>query len=205
MHAAVSAQNVDVVRLLLERGVNASFADWQRRTPLGIARSLGNNEIAAILTNELRSKAMNISDTSAPPPNCRDPDLTTFARAARLKAKEKPVEDYILFAQSVIGSWSKQHKIFLNPDLPEFLSKQVELFREVICYPGNGSQTARLCKDLLENKSKLTSIIVDDLNDAFVAKRSATTWLAARMSSSIGIDFRRAGYVVEGPNKMRFT
>ena len=202
IHAAVTANNIDVVRLLLQRDITASFADSQGRTPLGIARSQRHVEVSELLKTTLESRGMNTSETAVPPTNCHNDLLVTYARPVQIASKSQDEEEFVPFAKTVIQSWESKNNIFVNPDVPEFTGRQITLFEQIICDPRNNPDTLSKCKALLANKIKLKNLVTKNLDTTFIEKQKTTTWLAADLANSIGIDFARAGYTVHGPNQI---
>ncbi len=200
VHVAVSAQRLDVLRLLLERGVRADLGDFQGRTPLALAR--GNKDIAEVLTRALQGKGMNVTETAPTPPHCDDPNLTTYARQEPSRQQGPPVVDFVSLATDVIARWSKQQNVFLNSDLPQTVGYQIGLFRSIMCYTGNEAAIVKSCEQLMANRPAVRALIEEDLRETFIQKKQPITVLAARLSNAIGVDWRRSGYSTIAPNMM---
>jgi ankyrin repeat protein len=193
MHAAVGAQNEASVRLLIERHVRADLANSKGVTPLGLARRLGSDQIRQEVINDLQAEHRNVEDAANPPPDCRNPALTTLARSEP-QPSDTTLPDQTPLARAVIAQWSSGNHIVLDPKLADGINKQITFFYQIDCYKGNDSPSVRACFSLLSDKRRLADILVTDLNETFLQHRNPIPWFAARLSSSIGVDFTRAGY-----------
>ena len=202
VHAAVAANNLDVVRLLLSRNLIVSFADSQGQTPLGIAKRLPSNDISNLLIDYLNSKGMNVSETGGPPPNCRDDRLITYAHhsVSSTEAPDDRSQAFIPLAKTVVETWELKNNIFLSPDTPVIIAGDVSLFKTIVCHPNNAPRIVAGCRALLTDRTKVSALIEQYLDETYSNPKETTTCLAARMSQSIGVDFRRAGYSVRLPN-----
>lgn len=193
MHAAVGAQNEGSVRVLIERHVRADLANSKGLTPLGLARRLGSHQIWQMLVNDLQAEHRNIEDSAIPPRDCHNPALTTFARDEP-EPSVTTLPDQTPLARAVIKQWSLQNSVVLDPKLADEINKQITFFYQIDCYKGDESPTVRACLSLLSDKVRLASFLVTDLDETFLQHKDPLPWFAARLSSSIGIDFTRAGY-----------
>jgi hypothetical protein len=93
-----------------------------------------------------------------------------------------------------MAQWSSRNHVVLDPKLADGINKQITFFYQIDCDKGNGSPTVQACLSLLSDKRRLADMLVTDLNETFLQHRSPIPWFAARLSSSIGVDFTRAGY-----------
>lgn len=193
MHAAVRAQNEASVRLLIELNVRADLANSKGETPLGVAQRLGSDQIRQELIKALQAERRNVEESAIPPPDCRNPALTTLARDEPQASGTTP-PDKTALARAVIAQWSKGNHIVLDPKLADGINKQITFFYQIDCYRGNEPSIGRACLSLLSDQRRVADILVTDLNETFLQHRNPIPWFAARLSSSIGVDFTRAGY-----------